>query len=218
MAFLPDWGDRFARLLYPQTLAVLGILTGVLIAFAVVIRLPATYEFDLKVTKAFQVASNPLLNVLARWSTFMGNSPILILLAAAAAIFAWAHRRETAAIFIMLSILSLPLNMLIKAIVRRKRPEPEHVDVVQHLPRWGFSFPSGHSMGATAVYGTIAFFVLLYVTEYWTKNVVATSLGLLPVCVALSRVYVGAHWMSDVVAGIASGMIVVVALAVMYPF
>jgi undecaprenyl-diphosphatase len=217
MAFMPFFSDRFARLLYPQTMITLGILLALLVAFAIVIRLPATYEYDLKATKTFQLINRPWLNLFARWSTFMGNSQNVIILAAGAAVFAWGYGKTNAAWFIMLSPLSLPLNMLIKSIVRRKRPEPEHVEVVQHMPRWGFSFPSGHSMGSAAVYGTIAFFVLLYVPNYWLRNGLATSLAVLPVCVGLSRVYVGAHWLSDVVSGWAMGTFVVVALAAMYP-
>lgn len=208
--------ERLARLLYPQTLAFLVGFAVVLIALAVLVRLPATYNFDLRVTRELQERTHPLLDAIARWLTFMGNSSTVVLLAAATLGIAWWSGVPVAGIFAGLSLLSLPINMVVKNMVDRRRPEPTEVRVLPG-PRWGFSFPSGHTMGATAFYGFLAVLVWLHVPALVPRLALFIPLVALPPLVGGSRIWLGAHWLSDVVGGIAGGMILVVALAILYP-
>src|SRR4051794_23606123 len=77
---LPLVSERMARLLYPQTLWILlGLAIG-MVAVSVLVRVRATYAFDLRVTRGCQDTDHPFLTGLARWSTFMGNSLTLVIL------------------------------------------------------------------------------------------------------------------------------------------
>ena len=209
--------ERWARLLYPQTMWVLVGLTVVVVALAILVRLPSTLALDTLVTKRLQILNTPFLTWLGKWSTFMGNSLTLVVVCClVSALFLLANLPQ-AGLATPLSLLSLAINIGLKNMVDRRRPGQDEVRVEMHLPRWGFSFPSGHSMGSAAVYWFIAFLVYLHVTAPWLKPVVLAILLPLPLLVGVSRIYVGAHWFSDVVAGWAGGLLLVVTLGSVYP-
>jgi membrane-associated phospholipid phosphatase len=94
------------------------------------------------------------------------------------------------------------LNALVKLAFHRARPVFDHPLV--SLPT--FSFPSGHASGATVFWGFVL--VLWFAIEpRFTQRAVACALAIAMVLLtALSRVYLGAHYPSDVLAGIAEGL------------
>lgn len=88
------------------------------------------------------------------------------------------------------------LNEILKRIVARPRPPIEHRLIAEQ----GFSFPSGHAMASTAFYG----FLIYLVYRYWRraiKWVAIVMLALIPPIVMATRVYLGVHYASDVLAG-----------------
>ncbi|MBA2474456.1 MAG: phosphatase PAP2 family protein [Actinobacteria bacterium] len=90
------------------------------------------------------------------------------------------------------------LNAVVKLLFHRPRPELAFV----HLDT--YSFPSGHAAGSTALYATIAFLVARRARPAagWTAALVAL---LVVVVVGFSRLYLGVHYLSDVLAGVALG-------------
>jgi undecaprenyl-diphosphatase len=216
MEFLSRYQERVARLLYPQTLWTLVGLTVVVIVLAVLIRLPATLELDLRVTKYFQNLETKLLTKAARWMTFMGNGTTLGILGAAVVTLSFLGKQAAMGLFCAASLIALPVNVVIKNIVDRKRPGEDQVRV-HPGPRWGFSFPSGHSMGTASFYGFLAFLCWLYFATSPLQVPLSLLFALIPIGTGLSRIYLGAHWLSDVVAGWAGGLLHVLALAVLYP-
>lgn len=94
------------------------------------------------------------------------------------------------------------LNVLLKAAFHRERPLLEHPLVVLH----SYSFPSGHTMGATLLYG-VAAVLAFYRVRTWRERILivaAASCGVF--LVGLSRVALGAHFLSDVLGAAAAGL------------
>jgi len=87
-------------------------------------------------------------------------------------------------------------NNVIKFIVSRDRPLGEHL-----VHATGFSFPSGHSMTAMAMYGLFICFAYKYMKNDVKKHIVIISLSMLIVLIGISRIYLGVHHTSDVLAG-----------------
>ena len=88
------------------------------------------------------------------------------------------------------------LNALLKAIVQRPRPEGFRL-----VAESGYSFPSGHSMVAMAFFGLLIWMIWRYHRRDAMRVVWCSFFGLVIVAVGLSRVYLGVHYASDVLAG-----------------
>jgi undecaprenyl-diphosphatase len=210
--------ERLARLLYPQTLAFIGVMTIFLIIISWLVRTRAMLQFDLRVTRYLQKSGNPFWNVVNKWLTFMGNSTTSILLALGVLAVAYAMGTTRAGIYAVATLVAHPINVVLKNIFDRKRPGEDEVQIFPG-PRWGFSYPSGHAMISTAFYGFVAVLIWLHVVPMPTRLALMAPFILLPPLIATSRVYLGAHWLSDVVGGMTGGMIIVVILAALYsPF
>lgn len=95
------------------------------------------------------------------------------------------------------------LNLQLKAYFARARP-----DLAEALREAsGYSFPSGHAMGSTFVFGALSY-VAFRALPRWRSRAAAIALSIsMIVAIASSRVYLGVHWISDIAAGIAAGLI-----------
>lgn len=96
-------------------------------------------------------------------------------------------------------------NKIVKHIIRRDRP-----DVLKLIKQGGFSFPSGHSMISMCMYGCLIYVVLKKIKNKYLKWFLVFILSLLIVSVGLSRIYVGVHYLSDVVSGFILGLIILI--------
>jgi hypothetical protein len=95
---------------------------------------------------------------------------------------------------------------LVKLVVQRPRPPLEDARIVQG----GFSFPSGHSTLAATVYGTVAYLLMRGLHHDRWKVLVGSAAALVVLAIGVSRIYLGVHYPSDVLAGWAAGALWVV--------
>lgn len=93
-------------------------------------------------------------------------------------------------------VLVFILNQLIKEIVQRPRPVGFRL-----ISETGYSFPSGHSMVAMAFYGLLVWMIWHYEEDKFVKYLCSIGFCLCIAAVGLSRVYLGVHYASDVIAG-----------------
>lgn len=132
--------------------------------------------------------------------TNLGSALFIVPVALALAWLFVAHRRRYEAKLFVVAILgALLLSEALKYIVRRPRP-PDAAMLVS-----GPSFPSGHTLAATAVYGILAFLLIRERSRRLWHVATALVLIAIIVLVALSRVYLGVHWPYDVIASIDIG-------------
>jgi undecaprenyl-diphosphatase len=94
------------------------------------------------------------------------------------------------------------LNKLLKYIFHR--PRPHFDDPILKLT--SYSFPSGHTMMATVLYGVVAAYLLAKTQDWRWRALIILSTGLLIALVAFSRMYLGAHYLSDVLGAMAEGL------------
>lgn len=93
-------------------------------------------------------------------------------------------------------VLVFLLNQLLKAIIQR--PRPEGINLVIES---GFSFPSGHSMVAMAFFGLLIWLIWKYKKDRDVRIACCICFGLIIVMIGISRIYLGVHYASDVIAG-----------------
>ncbi len=116
----------------------------------------------------------------------------------------WLHRwRESVAIFLSIQG-ELFIFVLVTATVHRQRPTVPRLDPAPPTS----SFPSGHTGASVALYVGLAVLLVLLSRSWsrpWLGRLLAALLCLVPIVVALSRLYRGMHYLTDVVAGALAG-------------
>lgn len=125
----------------------------------------------------------------------------MILLVAAFGYYLW--RRQQRYWLLALGITVLPgmiLNVVLKQVFQRSRPFFEEPLVTLST----YSFPSGHTAAATLFYGVLACYIMIACKGWSVRLATAACCLLMIFLVALSRVYLGAHYLSDVLAAMAS--------------
>ena len=93
-------------------------------------------------------------------------------------------------------IIATVLNLLLKNIIQRPRP-----DDFRLISETGYSFPSGHSMVSMAFYGFLIYLCIKYLKNKKLKIILTTFLSILIIAIGISRIYLGVHYTSDVIAG-----------------
>jgi undecaprenyl-diphosphatase len=170
-------------------------------------------RFDRPVLEWFARHREPWLTSVMRAVTDLGSSVFLVPLVVAVAAWFW-KRRRSARPAVLLGAAFGGADLLSGAIrVLTGRARPPIGLAVAHFG--GHSFPSGHTTNATAVYGMLAL-VLASATPLWRRRVSAFAGAVaIATAVGITRLYLGAHWLTDVLAGWALGtvwLLVVVAV------
>lgn len=93
-------------------------------------------------------------------------------------------------------VVSTLLNQALKHIVQRPRPTEFRI-----IDETGYSFPSGHSMVSAAFYGFLIYLIYKKVKNKYLKCTLISLLSILVILIGTSRIYLGVHYASDVVAG-----------------
>ncbi|WP_238368818.1 phosphatase PAP2 family protein [Mesobacterium pallidum] len=140
----------------------------------------------------------PQVEIVMRDLTALGGVTILTLISASVLIFLVLRGRHASALFLGVAIIGgMLLSNLAKLGFARPRPDlvPHGVDVATA------SFPSGHSMMATVTYLTLAVMLARTDERLRIRAFFVIMAGVLAVLVGTSRVYLGVHWPSDVLAG-----------------
>ena len=132
--------------------------------------------------------------------SFLGSTKVVLLVSAIAALLA-ARRCPRLAIAIIVIALARPATeFLLKELVSRDRPIGNRL-----VGGEGYSFPSGHPLATVASWGTLPLVAALYTKRRALWWAIAIGVWTMVVLVAMSRVWLGVHWASDVIAAIALG-------------
>src|SRR5262245_3492412 len=180
-----------------------------LLAFGLVAGLVAgmAYDFgDPRITRFIQRFDDPYfhwLMVAVSWPGYFGRQWV-VALCVAALLLRFRLKVETACLVISLGSIWLLTNA-IKIIVGRPRPSPDMVNVYYYHTTC--SFPSGHVTSYMALYGFLFYLVYTLMRSSPLRSGLLTLLGAMTGLVGLSRVYLGAHWASDVFGGYCLGFI-----------
>lgn len=138
------------------------------------------------------------LTPIAKFITNLGGTIFLISLTILLLIiFLFKFKNKKIGFAIVINIInSALLNMILKNILQRERPtEFRFINVA------GYSFPSGHSMNSMAFYGFLIYLIYIKIENKYIKWALISILSVLIVLVGTSRIYLGVHYTSDVLAG-----------------
>jgi undecaprenyl-diphosphatase len=180
-------------------MVVFGILT-------VIAKAWAYSAFDVKVTHAVQTFHAGWFDALMRAVTWIGFPPQGPLIAAGILLLLYARGLKWEMVVTGASVLgSSALGLGLKLLIARPRPSADLVTVIRQLG--DSSFPSGHVLFFTTFFGFVAFLAYTLLKHSWWRTVLLALLIVLVGMVGPSRIYVGEHWASDVVAAYLLGSV-----------
>jgi membrane-associated phospholipid phosphatase len=135
--------------------------------------------------------------------SYLGAPAVVVGISLAAALLlAW--RRHWYRLLALL--LAVPGGSLLNVVVKQAFGCPRPVFDDPLLTLHTYSFPSGHALGATVLYGLLAAFAVWKVRAWGWRLLAATTGGLLILLICFSRIYLGVHYLSDVLGGIVEGV------------
>jgi undecaprenyl-diphosphatase len=203
-----DWLRRLAaarRLLRAETVFLAGLAAFAVLA--VLAKANAYFYWDERVADRIQSFSPPGMEGFMRAVSFPGDGITSWIIVGVALLFFFVRGRRSEGFGLLLSAAGGPaINRLMKHVIGRPRPT---LDLVRVSGEWAHeSFPSGHVVFYVCFFGFLFFTAFALLPKGSTARRVACGLAALPVLlVGLSRVYLGAHWPSDVLgAYLLSGM------------
>jgi undecaprenyl-diphosphatase len=148
-------------------------------------------------------ANVTMTRIMAGVSHLADSKTVYVMSAFVALILAW--KRMWFWLFSLIFIVpgGLMLDELIKHAVQRPRPSTDVLNITLH----SYSFPSGHALGSTLMYGFLSVLAYNMIPSKKWRNITISGLVFLIMLISLSRVYLGFHFPTDVLGGIAAGVI-----------
>jgi len=163
---------------------------------------------DLHVAGWLHARATPALTAVMTWISWLGAPlTVAVIVVAVAALLLWRKRRYDCLLLVLAVAGGGLLNWCIKALIHRDRPF--FTDPIQTLT--SFSFPSGHTMGSTVLCGALAAIAIPHVRTANGRALLVAATACLIALVAFSRLYLGVHYLSDVLAGFFGGIVWLVA-------
>jgi membrane-associated phospholipid phosphatase len=181
-----------------------------LVGFAgliILVRLSQVNAVDMSITFQLQReiplwAKGILINV--SWFGYLGQSIALTLLVAG--LLYLLKLRVEPAMIVGSVICALIINQIVKEAVRRLRPGTGWVLVPQDLDSYGF--PSGHVVFYIVLFGFLAYLALTLWKSGWLRAALVSLCTLMILLVGPSRIYMGEHWATDVIAAYVLGFLI----------
>lgn len=196
---------------------VLGAL-GIFLVAGVVVAAIGTFVFTEITEKVLAGSTQTFDDTVLRWIgahhtkfldsamleiTALGTGAVVVVMVSIAALFLTLTRHKYSALLLLVATSGGGiLGMILK--LRFDRPRP-------HIFTWGTqalssSFPSGHAMSATIVYATVAYLAARLEKHHWSRWLTMLFAAVVIVLICFSRLYLGVHYPSDVVAGVVIGL------------
>jgi undecaprenyl-diphosphatase len=187
---------------------VLGVLVAIAgtLAFASLgewVREGKTQQYDVAVLRWISQHHTPTLTKIATELTYLGTGTVVLTIVGVAALFLWHTEHKHSARLLLASVAgSIVLNNMLK--LWFARPRPEVFERLTHTA--SSSFPSGHAMSATVCYGTVAYLVIRLQKRHWSRVLTGIAATILIIAICTTRMYLGVHYPSDVIAGMLVGL------------
>jgi membrane-associated phospholipid phosphatase len=173
------------------------------VIIAVVVALKAVIAIDGNVATWLHVRATPQVTDVMAAISLLGAPTTLTIIAVAGSLLLLYRRRYAEAAMLSTVVLGGNfLNFCLKHLIQRGRPVFD--DPLFSLPT--YSFPSGHAMASTVFYGLLAIYVSVGARQRYAAPVAIGAAVVTVALVSFSRVYLGLHYLSDVLGGLSEGI------------
>jgi undecaprenyl-diphosphatase len=163
----------------------------------------STQAFDDSVLRWLGANRMPKLDSVMLEITSLGTSSVITMVVGVAALFLWLNQHKHSAILLLVATFGgVVLNNLLKLGFGRPRPEV----IPWATTATFYSFPSGHAMSATIVYATVAYLAARLQRTRAARVAISLVATIVVFLICVSRLYLGVHYPSDVLAGVIIGL------------
>ena len=160
------------------------------------------FAFDTSFLLWLHQFANPSLDNLMLFITNLGNPKTVVVVAAfTLGILWWRRYRIETYIFVLTCLGGLILNTGLKLFFSKPRPQLWTLLISEK----SFSFPSGHALGSMVLYGFIAYLLAIHYLKF--SQIIYGLAVILIATIGISRLYLGVHWPTDVIAGYGVGFL-----------
>lgn len=185
------------------------------ITVAAIVHGKRSTEADLAATLWFQRRQHPVVARLMNGVSWLGFRPQSLLLPAIVVCGAAAKRLWLETFVLTAAWGASLMSFFTKLLVRRERPSGPHILVTEANIR-DTSFPSGHTLHYTAFWGMFLYLVWVRSTSRFVRNATVAVIGSLAALIGPSRIWLGHHWLTDVVASYLLGTCYLLGLIAIY--
>lgn len=162
-----------------------------------------TQAFDEAVLRWMGAHHTRLLDAAMLEITALGTGTVVLMIVCISALFlALTKHRYSALLLLVATAGGIGLNLVLKIFFDRPRPSV----IVWGTTAVSSSFPSGHAMSATIVYSTVAYLAARLYRHAWQRWITMFVAAIVIVAISVSRLYLGVHYPSDVLAGAVVGL------------
>jgi len=198
----------------------IALIFLLLLALAIALSYAASkftvLPFDLKSYHELQEEASPPFNILMQTVSYLGETAVAVALITIAVLTFALRRQWLEAIFMLATTSNLFLTFALKEIIHRTRPFPVAESFSGFLQGINqYSYPSGHVLFFVVFFGFFAYLAWIHFAGNMRMIVITVCLALI-VLIGPSRVFLGAHWASDVVGGYLIGTIWLILLILAY--
>ena len=193
----------------------LVIITLILLIPIVIITKKVILKEELLIDKlAYELIvvrlRNPILTTIMKLITSLSNTGIIIFLSIILIIYYYyiAKKKHISFIIVGNLLLTVLVNQTIKYIIRRERPIGYRL-----IEMTGYSFPSGHAMVSMTFYGLLIYIVNHSIKNKYLKYSLITLNVIIIILIGISRVYLGVHYLSDVITGYSISVVYLLVLS-----
>lgn len=201
---------RKTLLIYFLGLLILGFLL-----LTVAISLFPYSSIDREFSEEVQEHAHPLLDTTMKGISFFGYAPFSIIMAVVISLLFYFFKYKKEAVFMLFTLFSGIVSAGTKILIGRPRPTEDLVRILEKAE--SKSFPSGHVLFYIVFFGFLTFLMFQLKTIPGTIRALVSifSVGLI-FTIPLSRIYLGAHWFSDVLGGSLIGILLLAILSLFY--
>ena len=170
-----------------------------------------TLQFDMDARDAIHSLSTPTLTAAMIVASAIGESYVLLPLSAVVVFAFWrSGHKQRAILFVIAMTGALMIQQALKLTFRRARPQP----FFDYPLPGSYSFPSGHALFSVVFFGALAALISPSLHATWKKSLLWFAATLLAAAIGFSRVYLGVHYPTDVIAGYAAALVWALAVAI----
>ena len=187
-----------------RTLIVCSVLLILFIIVMFIMLFDKKLIFDTTIYNFIMKIRSDFFDTYFTYITKFGNTLFIVVFVS---IFMLLYRKKEGLLLAVSAFDSAFLTLVLKQIFLRSRP-----DNLRLIEQGGYSFPSGHAMISVCVYGYLLYLVLTKIKDKLLRRCLTCLLVLLILSIGISRIYVGVHYPTDVIAGYLLGTIEVILL------